>query len=166
MEIAIAVNTTGTIVQSRIVDSAGKPLAGGAIRLTEAQICADFGQRYFNPALSMWMTADPALGGYLSGGVGGGACNPSNLSLYSYSWANPATFRDPNGRNPLLVTAGIGAGVATAGYVARQWYVGEEITWKGAGAAALSAAFGSGAALVPAFTAGVGAGLTVVGGRR
>lgn len=27
----------------------------------------DFGKRYFNPALSMWMTADPALGKYLGG---------------------------------------------------------------------------------------------------
>jgi RHS repeat-associated protein len=127
----------------------------------------DFGARYLDPRFSKWMTADPALGDHLSSQRSiGGAYNPSNLSLYSYSWNNPATYYDKDGNIPLpLITGGIGAGVATLGYLGRQWYVGEKITWQGAGAAAgVGFLFGSGAALLPTATAVVGTGLTVVGG--
>jgi RHS repeat-associated protein len=39
-----------------------------------------FGARYLDPRFSKWMTADPALGAYLSGG--GGMLQPKNLALY------------------------------------------------------------------------------------
>ena len=54
----------------------------------------DFGARYLDPRFSKWMTADPALGSYLSGS---GAFSPANLALYGYGRQNPATFWDPDG---------------------------------------------------------------------
>jgi hypothetical protein len=43
------------------------------------------------------MTTDPALGDYLGGK---GIHTPPNLALYAHSWNNPATFLDPDGREP------------------------------------------------------------------
>jgi RHS repeat-associated protein len=78
-----------------------------------------FGTRYLDPRFSKWMSADPALGGYLPGagkavvyqspgltnkwrsypdlpGMGG-AFQSKNLALYSYGHHNPGTLIDPNG---------------------------------------------------------------------
>jgi RHS repeat-associated protein len=63
----------------------------------------NFGVRYLDPRFSKWMTADPALGGYLSTrGVdkSAGIYTPPNLALYGYGWNNPARFNDPNGSLP------------------------------------------------------------------
>ena len=69
----------------------------------------NFGARYLDPRFSKWMTADPALGDYLHGTVGGPYV-PSNIALYSYGRNNPATLRDPDGRFvPILL------GLAVAG---------------------------------------------------
>jgi RHS repeat-associated protein len=57
----------------------------------------DFGARYLDPRFSKWMTADPALGDYLSNKGAGSSHAPLNISLYSYGWNNPATVRDPDG---------------------------------------------------------------------
>jgi RHS repeat-associated protein len=79
----------------------------------------DFGSRYLDPRFSKWMTADPALGGFLpSAGKAvayqspaltnkwrgypdlpgmGGAFQSKNLALYSYGHHNPGTLFDPNG---------------------------------------------------------------------
>ena len=61
----------------------------------------DFGSRYLNPRLALWMTTDPALGDYLSGK---GIQTPPNLALYGYSFNNPATFWDPDGAEPQYCT--------------------------------------------------------------
>jgi RHS repeat-associated protein len=122
----------------------------------------DFGSRYLNPRFAQWMSTDPALGDYLGGKPNGGVHAPPNIALYSYGLNNPATFTDPDGKVPLpLITGGIGAAVATVGYVGRQWYVGEDITWRGAAVSAGTGfAFGSGAVLLPTTTAVVGLGVT------
>jgi RHS repeat-associated protein len=94
----------------------------------------NFGARYLDPRFSKWMTADPALGDYMPGAgktVGyqspalanawrghhdlpglGGAFRPSNLALYGYGHHNPATLRDPNGKDADVAT--IGGGITLA----------------------------------------------------
>jgi RHS repeat-associated protein len=80
----------------------------------------DFGARYLDPRFSKWMTADPALGGYLPGtgaavayqspalannwrtyldlpGLGG-VFHPRNLSMYAYAGNGPLSYIDPSGR--------------------------------------------------------------------
>jgi RHS repeat-associated protein len=59
-----------------------------------------FGARSYDPQLQMWLSPDPILGSYMRGGPGGGVFQPKNLGLYTYSWNNPATLRDPNGLTP------------------------------------------------------------------
>jgi RHS repeat-associated protein len=57
----------------------------------------NFGARYLDPRFSKWMTADPALGNYLSNRTSA-IHTPPNLGLYSYSWNNPSTLRDRDGQ--------------------------------------------------------------------
>ncbi len=55
-----------------------------------------YGARYYDPVLSRWISADPALAKYLSGN-NGGVENSKNLNLYSYVHQNPIRLMDPNG---------------------------------------------------------------------
>ena len=66
----------------------------------------DFGARYLNPRFAQWMTTDPALVEYLGGSPNGGVHTPPNIALYGYSFNNPVTLRDPDGRyvEPCLPT--------------------------------------------------------------
>lgn len=137
-----------------------------------------FGARCYDPRISLWTAADPALGAYLDvsksepktpshmsdwraeqAGIGeGGVYSQKNLNSYSYAHQNPLKLVDDEGRTPVLIlTGGIGSAIGGLSYVARQAYVGEEITLAGAGAAiATGAAFGSGAVLLPSTTAILG----------
>lgn len=65
VEIAIAVNTTGMIVQSQVADARGNPLAGGAIRLTEAQMCAIFSGLVTDWNATMMINAVNETGGVI-----------------------------------------------------------------------------------------------------
>ena len=58
-----------------------------------------YGARYYDPRISMWLSADPALGRYLEGDErgNGGIYNMRNLNLYMYSFANPIRYTDPDG---------------------------------------------------------------------
>ncbi|HAK59696.1 MAG TPA: hypothetical protein DCO77_04845 [Nitrospiraceae bacterium] len=70
-----------------------------------------YGVRYYDPILSKWISADPAMGKYLPvdeqevnqtlPGMGG-VFNPANLGLYSYSHLNPVKFTDPDGEDVLV----------------------------------------------------------------
>ena len=89
----------------------------------------DFGARYLDPRFSKWMTADPALGDYLSGKMGQGVFAPTHLALYTYGLNNPATYFDPNGlwtwgsvgsaawSGVKKGAIGVGVGVAVVGLV-------------------------------------------------
>jgi RHS repeat-associated protein len=71
-----------------------QPYLFNAKELDETGLYA-FGGRYYNPKFSTWTSADPILGSYMQRGPTG--ASPRNLGLYSYSWNNPVTLRDPDG---------------------------------------------------------------------
>ncbi len=71
-----------------------------------------YGARYLNPRTSRWISADPAIEGYLPEapvsdealkknqnlpGMGG-VFNPINLAVYHYGGNNPVRYSDPTGR--------------------------------------------------------------------
>lgn len=62
-----------------------------------------YGARYLDPKYSRWISADPALGEYMSGAdIGcGGIYNHVNFNLYHYAGNNPIRYIDPDGRNTL-----------------------------------------------------------------
>ncbi len=74
-----------------------------------------FGQRYLDPQVSRWMSADPAFGSYLPTGDNednkhlpgqGGIYHPINLNPYCYSGNNPLTYKDPDGKFLLPIVVG------------------------------------------------------------
>ena len=71
-----------------------------------------YGARYLDPKISMWISADPALGEYIpdSGNVGslpgmGGVFNHINFHLYAYAGNSPVRYTDPDGRIQFQVQA-------------------------------------------------------------
>ena len=57
-----------------------------------------YGARYLDAKYSRWMSADPAVGEYMSGSsAGGGIYNTVNFSLYHYAGNNPVKYIDPTG---------------------------------------------------------------------
>jgi len=63
-----------------------------------------FGERYYSGALGRFTTTDPQQ-------ASASLFEPQSWNLYSYVWNRPMSYKDPDGRNPLLVTAAVGAGV-------------------------------------------------------
>ncbi|MBP2324772.1 RHS repeat-associated protein [Kibdelosporangium banguiense] len=72
-----------------------------------------YGARYYDPRSNLWQSADPELGTYLDGKGNGGVQNTANLGLYSYTYNNPLTYRDPDGR--MAETIVLGTGVVVCG---------------------------------------------------
>jgi RHS repeat-associated protein len=62
-----------------------------------------FGARYYDPRTSVWMSPDPILASYMRGQVNAGVFAPRNLGLYTYTWNNPMTLRDPDGKTPWAI---------------------------------------------------------------
>ena len=57
-----------------------------------------YGARYLDAKYSRWLSADPAVGEYMSGSsAGGGIYNTVNFSLYHYAGNNPVKYTDPTG---------------------------------------------------------------------
>jgi len=81
-----------------------------------------FGGRYYASGNGRFTTVDPLLD------VDNALVNPQLWNRYTYGLNNPLKFTDPDGRNPVLVTGGIGAAVYAAwnAYVnvqqGRPWY--------------------------------------------
>ncbi len=60
-----------------------------------------YGARYLDPKMSRWISADPAIGEYMSksdAGMGG-IYNHVNFNLYHYAGNNPVRYIDPDGRD-------------------------------------------------------------------
>ena len=58
-----------------------------------------YGARYYDPRTSVWQSADPILGKYLTGKGGiGGVFVTINMGLYTFSHNNPVILRDLDGR--------------------------------------------------------------------
>jgi len=80
-----------------------------------------FGARYYDPVLSRWISADPALGIYLpdleGSGLPGrnGVFNFRNLDLYSYAHSSPVRVTDPDGNLPIDTIFDIGSVIYDAG---------------------------------------------------
>ncbi len=53
----------------------------------------NYGARYYDPSLSLWMSVDPLAD----------APNLVSYSPYHYSYNNPINYIDPDGRNPIRV---------------------------------------------------------------
>jgi RHS repeat-associated protein len=64
-----------------------------------------YGARYYDPRTSVWQSPDPILNEYMSGQTNGGVFNPSNLSLFTYTYNNPVNLVDPDGNSPISVLA-------------------------------------------------------------
>jgi RHS repeat-associated protein len=62
-----------------------------------------FGARYYDPRVSHWMSVDPILEKYMDGKGNSGVFNPRNLSLFSYTYNNPVTLVDPDGKLAFLI---------------------------------------------------------------
>ena len=67
-----------------------------------------FGGRYYAGGHGRFTTVDPVLD------ADSALANPQLWNRYTYGLDNPLKFTDPDGRNPVLVTGGIGAAVYAA----------------------------------------------------
>ena len=57
-----------------------------------------YGARYLDAKYSRWLSADPAVGEYISGNsTSGGLYNTVNFNLYHYAGNNPIKYTDPTG---------------------------------------------------------------------
>ncbi len=59
-----------------------------------------YGARYYDPHQSQWISADPALAGYLKGNGSAGVRKPATLGVYGYTWNNPVRWVDSQGLLP------------------------------------------------------------------
>ena len=64
-----------------------------------------FGARYYRADLGRFTTVDPVLDQQAA------LTDPQQWNRYAYVSNNPLKYTDPDGKNPLLITAGIGAAV-------------------------------------------------------
>ncbi len=58
----------------------------------------DFGARFYDGRLALWLRPDPMIKEYLSGQVNGGIYRPKNAASYSFGWNNPISNVDVDGR--------------------------------------------------------------------
>ncbi len=93
-----------------------------------------FGARYYDPAVSRFVSEDPSF--LAMGEINQGLDNPQSLNSYSYANGNPITNIDPDGRNALDFLAGSLNAFASnfwlgAGRVTYQNYGGNQSDYAG-----------------------------------
>ena len=128
-----------------------------------------FGARYYDPRIGIWTTPDPILSDYMQGATNRGVFLPQNLALYSYSWGNPVTIRDPNGKCPICLGALVGGVIGGGVYLARAAITGGDVTLRGAAGAVVGGAVSGTVAVLTGGTSlvaqiGAGAASGVAGG--
>ncbi len=119
------------------------------------------GARYYGSALGRFSSPDPES-------ASASLFHPQLWNAYSYAINNPLAYRDPDGRNPLLVTAAVGAGVGAlvgGGFelvtqLSRNGGSLDDLSWSKVGTAALGGGVAGG---VAGLTLGLGtaAGVTL-----
>ncbi len=120
-----------------------------------------FGARYYGSALGRFTSTDPNQ-------ASASLFEPQSWNQYSYVWNRPFSYTDPNGKNPLLVTAAIGAGVGAlvgggfelASQLGKNGYSLDDVKWGKVGTAALGGGVAGG---ITGLTLGLGsaAGITL-----
>ncbi|MFK4488868.1 RHS repeat-associated core domain-containing protein [Bradyrhizobium sp. USDA 336] len=60
----------------------------------------NFGARFYDNNLAIWLRPDPVLHDYLDGKINGGVYTKKNLASYSFAWGNPTGYIDRDGRAP------------------------------------------------------------------
>ena len=125
-----------------------------------------YGARYLDAKYSRWLSADPALGDYVSktSKGEGGIYNSINLNLYHYSNNNPVKYTDPDGKFavvPMLIGGAISAAVDYGFQVAGNYMQGKRGSdaWTDVNVGEIVGAFVSGALT----TVGIGAVTKVAG---
>lgn len=80
----------------------------------------DFGARFYDNRLALWLRPDPVLHDYLDGRLSGGVFASKNLASYGFGWGNPVGYIDRDGNQvvpppPTGIHAAleIGSGAAT-----------------------------------------------------
>ncbi len=117
-----------------------------------------FGARYYDPHLSVWASADPALPRFMMGRNAG----PRRLGLYTYAFNNSIALIDPTGRDPsdpwwkrfALEASGVAVGVVEGVLPAVQYPSSPDSDVE----------FGRGLGLVSGGMIDVGAGGGMIGG--
>ncbi|WP_288605585.1 RHS repeat-associated core domain-containing protein [uncultured Treponema sp.] len=125
-----------------------------------------YGARYLDAKYSRWLSADPALGDYVSktSKGEGGIYNSINLNLYHYSNNNPVKYTDPDGKFavvPMLIGGAISVAVDYGFQVAGNYMQGKRGSdaWTDVNVGEIAGAFVSGALT----TVGIGAVTKVAG---
>ncbi|HRP69369.1 MAG TPA: RHS repeat-associated core domain-containing protein, partial [Turneriella sp.] len=98
-----------------------------------------FGQRYYDPRVSTWVSTDPAIekeflpdnGQADEGKIAGlgGVFNSTNLNTYAYVHHRPIIVTDPDGRYAQLIVFGGGALVGILSRAAIDQLNGQTSTW-------------------------------------
>ena len=92
----------------------------------------DFGARFYDNRLALWLRPDPVLHDYLDGRLNGGVFVSRNLASYGFGWGNPIGYVDADGRAIHLpaaaIAVGVGAAIGGAMEAGRQLYSDGGIT--------------------------------------
>ena len=83
-----------------------------------------FGARYYDSKLTVWISDDPAFGDHIYKGHGRGVFISKNLALYQYSFQNPLTYVDPNGRDVHFVMSAQPVGYAEIRLIGQESHYG------------------------------------------
>lgn len=71
----------------------------------------DFGARYYDNRLALWLRPDPVLADYLNGRPNAGVYAPKNLASYGFGWGNPIGYIDEDGNAVNLIAGAVAVGV-------------------------------------------------------